>query len=92
MDGKHGLRDEGNGAPGSRFDLVMIGFVIVMLYFLGIEHRAHVSGVLNYVPFLFLLLCPLMHVFMHRGHGKHGHHNQSHRKGQANECAPGDTE
>jgi hypothetical protein len=23
-------------------------------------------------PYLILLLCPLMHVFMHRGHGGHG--------------------
>ena len=29
----------------------------------------HGFGVL---PFLLLLACPLMHVFMHRGHGKHG--------------------
>jgi Protein of unknown function (DUF2933) len=26
----------------------------------------------NEWPFLILLLCPLMHVFMHRGHGVHG--------------------
>ncbi len=24
-----------------------------------------------YLPYLFLLLCPLMHVFLHRGHGNH---------------------
>jgi hypothetical protein len=27
---------------------------------------------LSALPFLILLLCPLMHVFMHRGHGGHG--------------------
>ena len=30
----------------------------------------HVLGVL---PFLLLLACPLMHVFMHHGHGQSGH-------------------
>jgi hypothetical protein len=25
------------------------------------------------LPWLILLSCPLLHVFMHRGHGGHGH-------------------
>jgi hypothetical protein len=29
------------------------------------EHRAHLLGVLVWLP---LLACPLMHLFMHRGH------------------------
>jgi hypothetical protein len=37
-------------------------------WFLWTEHRAHLFGAL---PWLVLLACPLMHVFMHRGH--HGH-------------------
>ena len=34
------------------------------------EHTAHVFGVLSY---LLLLSCPLMHLFMHQGHG--GNHD-----------------
>jgi hypothetical protein len=45
-------------------------------FYLLTEHTAHVFGVL---PFLFLLACPLMHVFMHRGHGHGGHHHGQHR-------------
>jgi hypothetical protein len=41
-------------------------------YFLLTEHLAHVIGAL---PWLMLLACPLMHVFMHHGHGGHGHHH-----------------
>jgi len=37
-------------------------------WFLWQEHRAHLLGAL---PYLILLACPLMHVFMHRGH-RHG--------------------
>jgi hypothetical protein len=37
---------------------------------LVIDHWAHVLGVL---PYLVLLACPLMHFFMHRGHGHGGH-------------------
>ena len=35
------------------------------------EHRAHVLGVLIWLP---LLACPLMHIFMHGGHGGYGGH------------------
>ena len=38
-------------------------------YFLAIEHRAHLLGAL---PYVLLLVCPLMHMFMHRGHGHGG--------------------
>jgi hypothetical protein len=29
------------------------------------------------LPFLFLLACPLLHLFMHGGHGSHGGHRSS---------------
>lgn len=35
-------------------------------------HRDHV---LDYLPFLALLACPLMHMFMHGGHGHGSHHS-----------------
>jgi hypothetical protein len=41
-------------------------------YFLYAEHREHTLGIL---PYVILLLCPLMHFFMHRRHGgQHGPH------------------
>ena len=36
-----------------------------------LEHRAHV---VEWLPYLLLLACPLMHIFMHRGHGRHHEH------------------
>ena len=44
-------------------------------YFLLTQHRAHFFAAL---PFLLLLACPLMHLFMHRGHA--GHAPQQHDK------------
>ncbi|PSC02558.1 hypothetical protein SLNSH_23465 [Alsobacter soli] len=41
----------------------------VAAFYLLAEHQAHLFGVL---PYLFLLACPLMHMFMHGGH--HHHH------------------
>lgn len=46
------------------------GFAAIALLMLAIEHRAHLLG---WLPWLFLLACPLMHVFMHGGHGHGGH-------------------
>ena len=56
----------------SRANWVLIGFIAIAAYLLITEHRAHLSGLLYYLPFLFLLACPLMHLFMHGGHGSHG--------------------
>lgn len=50
--------------------LVFIGFLAIGAFFLITEHRAHVVG---WLPFLLLLICPIMH-FMHEGHGGHGNH------------------
>lgn len=44
-------------------------FAVAAAYFLWTEHRAHV---VQYLPWGILALCPLMHLFMHRGHGGHG--------------------
>lgn len=56
----------------SRAKWVLIGFLLVAGYFAVAEHRAHLSGLLQYLPLLLVLACPLMHVFMH---GRHGHHH-----------------
>lgn len=41
-------------------------FAIIAGVYLISEHRAHVLGAL---PFLIILACPLLHMFMHGGHG-----------------------
>ncbi len=50
----------------------MLGFCLfaaIALFFLWSEHKAHILGAL---PYVLLLLCPFIHLFMHRGHGSHG--------------------
>ncbi len=54
-------------SPGG---LALAVVVAVGGFYLVTEHTAHLFGAL---PYLVLLACPLMHVFMHRGHGHHGH-------------------
>ncbi len=61
---------QGGGLLRSRAFWVAAGFFVIAGALLFTEHRAHVLGVLIYLP---LIACPLMHVFMHGGHGHGGH-------------------
>jgi hypothetical protein len=68
-----------DGASRVRFltspaGLVMIGFLLISGIYLWMEHRAHLLGALVFLP---LLLCPLMHLFMHHGHGSYSGHDSS---------------
>lgn len=52
-------------------------FAAIALFYLLSEHRAHLFGIL---PYVLLLACPLMHVFMHGGHhDRHGAHGKDKR-------------
>jgi hypothetical protein len=75
MTNQHAHHDPGAPGPGapwwrSRSGIVLLGFLAVAAFFLLTEHTAHVFGAL---PWLLLLACPLMHLFMHGGHGHGGH-------------------
>jgi hypothetical protein len=50
------------------FVLGLCVFLAIAIFFLWEEHRAHLFGVL---PYALLLLCPFIHLFMHRGHTDH---------------------
>ena len=59
---------------GSRSMLVFLAFAGIALFFLLSEHRIHALG---WLPLLFLLACPFLHMFHHGGHGGHGGHGDS---------------
>ena len=68
--------DNGN-VLSSRAKWAFAVFAIIGGFFLVAEHWAHV---LPYLPWLILLACPLMHTFMHGGHGSHdGDHGDGNR-------------
>jgi hypothetical protein len=46
--------------------IVLIIMLAIASFYLITEHRAHLYGAL---PWLLLLACPLIHLFMHHGHG-----------------------
>ena len=49
-----------------------VGWMVVLIvaFYILREHWGHVVGAW---PYLLLLGCPLMHLFMHRRHGGDGH-------------------
>lgn len=53
--------------------VAVCGFLAIAVFLLWEEHEAHILGA---TPYLLLLACPLIHLFMHRGHrhGSHGGH------------------
>ncbi len=57
-----------------------IALLAVLLFFLLTEHRAHFFG---FLPYGFLLICPFMHFFMHKGHGSHDGDAEAENKGDS---------
>jgi hypothetical protein len=53
-------------------NIALYGFLAIAAFYLIAEHRAHLLG---WLPFLLILACPLLHVFMHGKHGGHGGHD-----------------
>ena len=74
-------RDEAKPFLRTPAGIALLAFLAVAAFFLWTEHRAHLLGVL---PWLLLAACPLMHLFMHGGHGGHGDH-----QGRGNGDGPG---
>ena len=64
----------------SRTFLIFLTFCAMATVLLWSEHRAHLLGVL---PYLFLLACPLLHIF--GGYGSHGAHGRDRRNPSDNE-------
>jgi hypothetical protein len=71
-----GQRHEAGCAGYSRWTWFLVAFAGLAVVLLWQEHRAHLLGV---IPYLILLACPLIHLFMHRGHhGASSHEEDRH--------------
>lgn len=57
--------------------IALAGFLAAATFLLWEEHQAQILAIL---PWAILLLCPIRHLFMHRGHhGEHGSQDQGMR-------------
>ena len=50
--------------------MLFVAAVSAAAFWLLTTHWGHVIGI---APYLLFLMCPLMHLFMHRGHKHKGH-------------------
>lgn len=69
----HNEHSENRRAFRIPFWLGVCLFAAIAVFFLWEEHQAHILGAL---PWLILLACPFIHIFMHRNHDHgegHGH-------------------
>jgi len=64
----HEHRDGLKVWPLSRTGIAILLVVAVLAFLIYTEHTAHLLGA---IPYLLILACPLMHIFMHRGHQHH---------------------
>jgi len=62
------LTEHESSSLRTRARLAFAVFLAVAASLLVLEHWAHV---VPFIPWLLLAACPLMHMFMHRGHGHH---------------------
>lgn len=61
-----------DGTPSwwrTRTWIAVLGFALIAAFYVLRERWGHLFGAL---PYLLLLACPLMHLFMHPGHHHHG--------------------
>lgn len=72
----------------SRTGIVTVGALAIIAFLIYRGHTAHLLGLL---PYALLLACPLMHIFMHHGHGGHTHRHDQHSH-QNNASYRGDSE
>ena len=54
--------------------ILMVSFMVTA-YLLIWEHRVHLDSYLDYLPFLVLIACSAIYLFIHRS--DHGHHQRS---------------
>ena len=66
----HDANDTGQSWLFSRTGVATCVALAVLGFLIYEGHGAHLLGAL---PYLLILSCPLMHIFMHGGHGHHHH-------------------
>ena len=77
---EHSQHDNQGSGGGGAGRYVFWGFLVIAGYFLIMEHSAHV---VQYLPYLLLLACPLMHLLHgHGGHGGHGGGDSTDKSGK----------
>ena len=70
---QHQHKASASQPSNSRGKFIFYGFLAIAAFALYFEHQAHIPGDYLLLGGL-LLVCVVMHSFMHAGHGGHGGH------------------
>jgi DUF2933 family protein len=65
----------------------VLGVAVLFALYLTIWHTTHFAQAL---PFLLLLACPLVHIFMHGSHAGHGPHDERGESGRRSDSPTAD--
>jgi len=68
---QHQHKSSASQPSNSRGKFIFYGFLAIAAFALYFEHQAHIPGDYLLLGGL-LLVCVVMHSFMHAGHGGHG--------------------
>ncbi len=74
------INDWAGGKLKSKATVALLVCLALALFFLIARHKAYLSEWLSFVPYLLVLACPLMHLFMHGGHDHGAADRPSERK------------
>ena len=66
---ENGERSRGSNAFQLKWAIAGVG--LAAAYLIARDHWTHV---VDYLPYLLIIACPLMHLFMRHGHGGHENH------------------
>ena len=71
MQHSHHENTEDNNSGSWLFSRTGIATLVAVSILGFLIYEGHGAHLLGYAPFLLILACPLMHIFMHGGHGQH---------------------
>lgn len=61
----------GNGIGDWIFSRTGVATAVAVAILAFLIYRGHTAHLLGALPYLLILSCPLLHIFMHGGHGHH---------------------
>ena len=64
--------------------ILAASLISLTVFFLYI-HRMHLAAYSGFFSLLIIFMCPLMHIFMHGGHGHHDDHGE-HKNKDTSSC------
>ncbi|MGE3476062.1 MAG: DUF2933 domain-containing protein [Rhodospirillaceae bacterium] len=67
----HQHQEDAGGLGGWLLSRTGIATAVAIAILAFLIYRGHSAHLLGALPYLLILACPLMHIFMHGGHGHH---------------------